>query len=116
MPALGLFLPNIYEAFCDALVQLIISSILLFSVPDHCINACLYTFSTWEEHSFHLLEDFGVTIQGQDYLLFEVMACHDAFLLLMKDSDNFVEDVYEIGIGKFVRFVPRRTKSCLRGS
>ena len=44
------------------------------------------------------------------------MACHDAYLLLMKDRDNFVEDVYEIGIGKSVRFVPRRTKSCLRGS
>ena len=30
MPAFGLILPNIYEAFCDALVQLIIASILLF--------------------------------------------------------------------------------------
>ena len=53
-------------------------------------------------HKYHLLEDFGVTIQGQDYLLFEVMACHDAYLLLMKDRDNFVENVYEIGIGKTV--------------
>ena len=73
----------------------------LLSIPDNFITACLYTFSTWEEYSFHLLEDFGVTIKGQDYLLFEVVACHDAYLLLMKDRDNFVEDVYEIGLGKY---------------
>ena len=75
--------------------------LLLLSILDNFITACLYTFSTSEEHSFHLLEDFGVTIQGQDYFLFEVMACHDAYLLLMKDRDNFVENVYEIGIGKY---------------
>ena len=72
------------------------------SISGQCITACLYTFYTWDEHKYHLLEDFGITIQGQDYLFFEVMACHDAYLLLMKDRDNFVEDVYEIGIGKTV--------------
>ena len=75
--------------------------LLFLYIPDHFISACLYTFSTWKEHSFHVLEDFGVTIQGQDYLLFEVMACNDAYLLLMTDRHNFVEDVYEIGLGKF---------------
>ena len=72
-----------------------------FCILEHSASACLHTFYTWDEHKYHILEDLGVTLIGQDFFRFEVMACNDVYLLLMKNrADVAYPAAYEIGLGK----------------
>ena len=72
-----------------------------FCILEHSASACLHTFYTWDEHKYHILEDLGITLIGQDFFRFEVMACHDVYLLLMKNrADVAYPAAYEIGLGK----------------
>ena len=73
----------------------------LVRISGSSVDACLHIFYTWDDNKYHLLEDFGISLQETEYLLFEVTACNDVHLLLMKDREDFVNHVYEIALGKF---------------
>ena len=51
------------------------------------------------------MEDYGHSVLGKNTFLFEVQACNNVHILLMKDRDDFEENVYEIVIGNFHYFV-----------
>ena len=71
----------------------------IVSVAGRSVDCCIVTFYTWDEETYHLLEDFGVCLEAKDFLLFGIMACNDARLLLMKDREDFVDHVYKINLG-----------------
>ena len=61
--------------------------------------ACRHIFYTPERYWYYRMEDFGVPLAGQSSLIFDVMACTDVSVLLMKDRNDFYNQVYEITIG-----------------
>ena len=45
-------------------------------------------------------QDVGIDVSGMTSILFEVQACHDAHVLLMKTPADEAHDIIEIVIGK----------------
>ena len=45
------------------------------------------------------MEEYGQSIMGRNTFVFDVRACSNVHILLMKDRDDFDNDVYEIVIG-----------------
>lgn len=68
---------------------------------DIAVNAYKQTFFTPAEENYYLMEDYGHSVLGKNTFLFEVQACNNVHILLMKDRDDFEENVYEIVIGNF---------------
>lgn len=56
---------------------------------------------TSKEVDYRLLEDFDVSLEWTDYLLFEIKSDGDMPLLLMHDKTDFHSQLYEIVIGEY---------------
>ena len=51
-------------------------------------------------YSYTRLFDYGIALGiGQKIALFEIKACHDAYILLMQGYGNFSSNIIEILIG-----------------
>lgn len=59
-----------------------------------------------QETVYQLMDDFELSLQKTDDLLFEVKACGAVQLLLMQNNTNFQTQMYEITIiGNLVKFL-----------
>ena len=58
--------------------------------------------STPDVVDYYLIEDSGVSVSGVPFLLFQVQACNDVFILLCQDRTQLDVDIFEILIGKSI--------------
>ena len=60
---------------------------------------CLVIYNS-DGVDYQLLNDYDVSLEGTDYLLFEVESCGPVQLILMQNETDFQSDLYEVILGK----------------
>lgn len=65
------------------------------------VDTYKHIFFTPAEYNYYLMADYGHSVARTNTFLFDVQTSSTAHILLMKDRNDFDEDVYEIILGKY---------------